>query len=269
MKFDFKSSIALGVCTLAGLVAFAQQNQAQEKEEPAQKIVIVNQDGEKVEPLQESKPAQAPVQAESTKSGAKEARSAKAAAVIGLSVETKDGKLIIKDADGKIREIDTSGAQSIIVNRSANSFTIDGENKTETFGKAVIIGPDGDRQEIILGTPIAGVADFTMPGFRGMIKVDRVDDSFVIGIHCEPVGDAMRAQLELESGLIVRHVVEESPALAAGLQMHDILMFADDRELKSNSDLTENGSDSRQREKQNHFYDDSSRQGSLHRRRPN
>ncbi|MFK7768672.1 MAG: PDZ domain-containing protein [Mariniblastus sp.] len=227
MKFGFKSTIALGICTLAGLVSTTQQNRAQENEA---NIVIVNQDGEPVGELQEK--AIAPATPTTPPTGV--------TARAGVSIQSKDGKIVVKDADGTtVREIDTMGAKSIIVNRSAKSVSINGENQTQTFGKAIIIGPDGERQEITLGTPIDGLTQLGWEGLRGTMKVDRVNNTFMIGVHCEPVDEAMRSQLGLESGLIIEQVMDDTPAANSGVQKHDILMFADDRELKTNTDLSE------------------------------
>ncbi len=222
MKFNFKFSVALAICALVGLSSLSQtraQNSTPENAIPEKPIVIVDKDGERIEPIFQDETPKAEAQAG-------------ASASIG-----KDGKIIIRQGDGSTRELDTSGAQSIIVSRSSKSTTLNGEKKIESFGKAIIIGPNGERQEITLGTPSGGVSDFALPGFRGTMKVDRVDEAFVIGVHCEPVSEAIRSQLKLNSGLIVKHVVADSPAVASGIQKHDILMFADDSELKSQSDL--------------------------------
>lgn len=49
---------------------------------------------------------------------------------------------------------------------------------------------------------------------------------FFIGLDCAPAEDALRAQLGLEAGLVVRSVADDSPAKAAGLQMHDVIIAA-------------------------------------------
>jgi len=232
MKNKLKS-LALACGLIAGCGVVPSFTNAQDEKVEAQ-IEIVNQDGEKVSPVE--------IQIRQKQDQA----SAKATAKAGVSVQNKDGKIIIVDADGTKREIDVQGAQSIIVNQSVKSIMKDGEEKTESFGKAIIIGPDGKRQEIELGAPLDGAAGLNLPGFDfpnfdGMIKVDRVNNKFMIGLNCEPVSEALSAQLKLESGtgLVVKHVGQGTPAEAAGVQLHDILMFADDRSLAKQSDLVE------------------------------
>lgn len=222
-------SLALACGCIAWLALVPTHGLAQESANDVQ-IEIVNQDGEKVRPSAIELKKQ-------------DADSAKA----GITVENKDGKIVIIDADGSRREIDVQGAQSIIVNQSAKSIMENGEQKTETFGKAIIIGPDGKRQEIQLGAPIEGAAVMNWDGiefpsaFAGVFKADRMDNRFMIGVNCEPVSETLSAQLQLESGtgLVVSYVGPDSPAEAAGVQMHDILMFADDRQLEKQLDLIE------------------------------
>ncbi len=212
-------NFGLAFLILAGPL-FGQQNQNE--------VEIINQDGENVKTR---------VIAVQNVDNGDEA---------GITVKNEDGKITIIEADGTKREIDVSGAQSIIVNQSVKSIMKDGEKETQTFGKAIIIGPDGERQEIELGGPIEGQwnLDADQLGLRGrlpgMLRLQRNDVSkYMIGVNCTPVADAIRAQLKLESGvgLVVDHVGTDTPAAAAGLELHDILMFADDKQLTEISDL--------------------------------
>lgn len=54
-----------------------------------------------------------------------------------------------------------------------------------------------------------------------------------LGVEVEPVDEALAAQLKLpaEHGLVVRYVVPDSPAAAAGVQRHDVLTRLDDQLL--------------------------------------
>ena len=157
----------------------------------------------------------------------------------GIMVQNQDGKITIVDADGNQREIDVSGAQSIIVNQAVKSIMKDGEKQTETFGKAIIIGPDGVRQEVELGGNIEGQLGNAMPG-RMRLKWEQ-SNKFMIGVNCSPMTETLKSQLGLETGagLVVEELVDGSPAANAGLQRHDILMFADDTQLATTSDLVE------------------------------
>lgn len=216
---------ALGLATSVALTVACQGQDAGTEENG---IIIVNQDGEKVTASE--------IQGQAAKVSGGIKIKAKGA------IQKKDGKWIVTDADGNEKEIDIQGAQSIVLNQSIESVTENGENKTKRVGKAIIIGPDGKRHEIELGGPmIDGGLQFDFPGFNGIMRAEQIDNSFMIGVNCQPVSDAMRAQLELdaESGLVVVHVSDDSPAHAAGIQKHDILMFADDRQLAKQLDLVE------------------------------
>jgi serine protease Do len=156
-----------------------------------------------------------------------------------ITVNNEDGKITIVDADGNKREIDVSGAQSIIVNQAIKSILKDGEKQTEAFGKAIIIGPDGVRQEIELGGPLEGQLNERVPG-RMRLQWEQ-SNKYMIGVNCTRISEALRTQLDLETGtgLVVEGVVDDSPAGKAGLEQHDILMFADDTHLADTSDLVD------------------------------
>ncbi len=231
--------------TLALLAAWmgAPTMFAQEKEG---EIVIVDEDGQRVGAAQ----IQIATQDDGDVS-------------IGRQFKIEGDKIIITDENGETREIDISGAQSVSVQQSVKSVNKDGEQETVAHGKAIIIGPDGEKQVIELGAPIEGEEN---NGVRMMFGTDLPEGLFVgdepmalkffrnqipgknrsgiskymIGINCGPVSDQLRSHLSLESGigLIVQSVSEESPAAIAGIRKHDILMFADDTELTSVAELS-------------------------------
>ena len=154
-----------------------------------------------------------------------------------ITIDKEDGKITIIDADGNKREIDVSGAQGIIVNQGVKSIIKDGEKQTETVGKAIIIGPDGVRQEIELGGPVQG--QWSQPGMMRLQWEEA--NNYMIGVNCSPISESLTSQLDLESGtgLVVENVSGDSPAEKAGLERHDILMFADDARLAEISDLVD------------------------------
>jgi hypothetical protein len=59
---------------------------------------------------------------------------------------------------------------------------------------------------------------------------EQQEPSYWIGIRCEPVNEALRAQLNLGAGrgLIIEEVVPNSPAAKAGLKQHDVLVQSGD-----------------------------------------
>ncbi|NIP85217.1 MAG: PDZ domain-containing protein [Planctomycetales bacterium] len=62
-----------------------------------------------------------------------------------------------------------------------------------------------------------------------------------IGVVCYPAPEALRAQLKLPAGqgLVVSDVAPDSPAAAAGIRRHDVLLRAGERELAAAADLME------------------------------
>lgn len=65
--------------------------------------------------------------------------------------------------------------------------------------------------------------------------------AFWLGIECFPADDTLRTQLGLPegTGLVVGHVIPEGPAAKAGIESHDVLLKAGDRELREIRDLVE------------------------------
>lgn len=233
-------TFALLVALMGAPSMFAQEDDG--------KIVIVDKDGKQIGAAQiqiEAQDDDGPIS-------------------IGRQFKIEGDKIIITDENGERREIDISGARSVSVQQSVKSVDNDGEQKTVAHGKAIIIGPDGEKQVIELGAPLDGaegngvrmmfgtdlpeglfVGDepMALKFFRSQIPGEHqlAPSKYMIGVNCEPVGDQIRAHLNLESGvgLIIQSVSEESPAETAGIQKHDILMFADDTELTSVADLSE------------------------------
>lgn len=180
-----------------------------------------------------------------------------AAAVASAKIE--GDKIIIIDKDGNTQEIDISDAKGVSVQQSVQTVNNNGEQKTVRKSKAVITKPNGDRQVIELDGPIDG-GEMAMPnmpeihvemldnfgempmglrifghdGLPGSLKTFRGNPSkYMIGVHCEPVGDQLRAHLDLtdDVGLIVKSVSPGSPSESGGIHKHDILIVAEDKEL--------------------------------------
>ncbi|MDP6447225.1 MAG: PDZ domain-containing protein, partial [Pirellulaceae bacterium] len=73
------------------------------------------------------------------------------------------------------------------------------------------------------------------------VNGDGVDGGAVsshwLGVFATPVEGALKAQLNLDSGFVVREVVAKSPAEAAGLQQHDIIKSYAGAKLVGDDDL--------------------------------
>ncbi|MDZ4685907.1 MAG: PDZ domain-containing protein [Planctomycetaceae bacterium] len=56
---------------------------------------------------------------------------------------------------------------------------------------------------------------------------ERAVGKYWIGVGCEPVSESLRSQLGIEwdTGLLVNEVMDDSPAKAAGIQPHDVLVL--------------------------------------------
>ena len=131
---------------------------------------------------------------------------------------------------------------SIIIRKSFSSVDENGERKTESSGKAIVIGPDGQRQEFDLGDDQN--MKIEIPGFGEMLQIPGMDvdaepktATFTLGCRYGSIHPAVKSQLGLESGVMVTQVPQGSAAAKAGVQVHDILLFADEKQLTSQYDL--------------------------------
>ena len=61
--------------------------------------------------------------------------------------------------------------------------------------------------------------------------------TFTLGCRYGSIHPAVKSQLGLESGVMVTQVPQGSAAAKAGVQVHDILLFADEKQLTSQYDL--------------------------------
>ena len=242
----------IAMATVCGLMfgsSVSGQEKKEQKSENKAEVIIINQDGERVDP------------------GELKQRIIRTGDGSGFTFQAKDGKITIVDKDGKKQEIDIAGAKSITIQQSTTSENKDGEQSTVTKGKAVIIGPDGKRHEIELDGPLAlGDAskllmfkdglpkDFAgrlrmlprpmakLEGLPGAIRALPANvGKYMIGVNCGDVPESLRAHLDLDEGvgILVESVSDDSPAAKAGMKRHDILISADDNEIGEVKDLVD------------------------------
>lgn len=240
----------IGALTVFGLLC-GSFSVAQENDTKVESgVIIVNQDGEKVD-VGDLKKRVIRAQVGAQGDGP-------------VKITAQDGKITITDKDGKKREIDISGAQSVMINQSVKTVDENGEKKTVSGGKAIIVGPDGERQEIELGGPLGvgeaaelfmgedgfpkgifgklrglprPMAQLSVPG--AIRAVPGNVGKYMIGVNCKPIPESLRVHLDLEdgAGLIVDSIGEDSVAAKAGMKKHDILLYADDTQLTKLDDL--------------------------------
>ena len=141
--------------------------------------------------------------------------------------------------------------------RIIESATVHGDDKdapkSKVTGKIVIMGPDGKVKEYSLEDKLPDgirvltekIQGKTGDGHEARVFVFDTDDAEVeeqlmIGVHCDIADDVLRAQLKLgESGLVVREVVENSPARESKIQKGDIVFQANGSGLNSVEQLME------------------------------
>jgi len=116
----------------------------------------------------------------------------------------------------------------------------DNEAETKVSGQIVIMGPDGKVKEYSL--------DDELPeSVRVLIRRDKdgehsdeehnvfvfesdaeeAEERLMIGVHCDAADDVLRSHLKLEdAGLIVLEVIDDSPAMEAGIKENDVIFRA-------------------------------------------
>ena len=192
----------------------------------AQDIILLNQDGEKIgaakdvgkEKVVDDKPAVKP----EAGVGAKGEKG---------SATLENGVITVVGPDGKVTTYNMSDARSVTITRSSKTVVDEnGERKKESVNKAILIGPHGIRREIILGD-----------GGGGSVTETKMPKTWMIGATCRPATTVLRAQLRLDEdmGLVVSRVLRGSAAAKAGLQVNDVLMFADQIRLGNRKQLTD------------------------------
>ena len=155
------------------------------------------------------------------------------------------GVLTYTDSDGNEKQVDLDRAQSVVIQQSTQSVNNNGQQETKIVKKAIVVDADGQQHEIDIskngeeGLDLPSMPGAMLNGFPTMFGAKQNVNKYTIGVHCVKVSPAMQAQLNLGegTGLVVDAIGQGSPAEAASLQKHDILLFADDQELMTQDDL--------------------------------
>jgi membrane-associated protease RseP (regulator of RpoE activity) len=122
---------------------------------------------------------------------------------------------------------------------SAGAFALAQQDESRDQGRVVQIGQaDGEQPRVEAENP---VNELNQPGFEESLQQEL--PKYWIGLRGGVVGDddPLRSHLDLPAnqGLLIVEVVPDSPADKAGLKKHDILLRANDIELRDMNDLIE------------------------------
>jgi hypothetical protein len=149
-------------------------------------------------------------------------------------------KIIAKNVDGDSREISIDDARRISVNRSFSSSNVNGNRSVQQKEIATIVAADGETYTVDL-SQISDEGEVTGEPKPIAAKRIEVPKSYWIGVGCQPIPEMLRAQLNLDQnvGLLVHQVMQGSPAETAGIERHDILLYADDQVLTKLEELVD------------------------------
>jgi hypothetical protein len=126
-----------------------------------------------------------------------------------------------------------------IAGEGAASFELGGEPGIDFEAKAFMIGPDGEKREIEINADEIrrnwqlhrGHAEHTEP--VPAPEAEQVEAAelppYYIGVTVTPAPESLRGHLGLpeNTGVVIGEVFEGTPAAAAGLQPHDVIVKAD------------------------------------------
>lgn len=95
----------------------------------------------------------------------------------------------------------------------------------------VIVDENGDGNTFLMVSPVLDTDQV-------LLKIAAGVNEYMIGVSCEPATDALKAQLDIETGLVVNSVVEDAPADGV-IETHDVLLQAGGSDLNGLEDLVE------------------------------
>jgi len=94
--------------------------------------------------------------------------------------------------------------------------------------------------QIAKGLKRAGIDPEAIKRARGFAEAyASPNKKHMIGVECHQIDEALRHQLGLEHGLVVKDVFQGTPAKEAGIEKFDILVEADDIQLAKVRDLVD------------------------------
>lgn len=201
----------------------------------AQDIILLDQNGEKVGVAKVGDKKAAEDAANIVQSKPGDAKNKVGGNAKGkVKATMANGVISITREDGSTEEINLSDARSVVISRSSKTVVgEDGQQQSQTVGKAIVIGPDGVRREIELnnnGDGVSGIAD----------DANR-PKTWMIGVSVAPVSPLLRTHLKLEegSGLVVERVFSGGAADIAGIKANDILLFAEQKLIGTREQLSQ------------------------------
>jgi len=105
-------------------------------------------------------------------------------------------------------------------------------------------GAASDAPFLILQAPAPRIVEVqaAAPGavplaIPAQVDPEAVAGEYWIGVQLEPLPELVRTQLRLERGMVVVHVFDDSPAAKAEVKINDIILRADDKDIKEPQDL--------------------------------
>ena len=150
------------------------------------------------------------------------------------------------ESDKQITE--SKRGKTIVIQKSHEVSSEDETIVIERKTMIILVGPDGKRQqgeldqEPFLSFEFDSDKGWSMGteglGFAPDLEVfDRMPPTgnrakYYLGVQSQPLEPALRVQLGIEHGLIANQVMEGTPAARAGVEQFDILLQANDTELK-------------------------------------
>lgn len=131
-----------------------------------------------------------------------------------------------EDLVDMISDIDEEKKVEIVVMRDGSEKKFEANLKPGEKGSSWVWSDDGDFDFDFGGLPYHLGENFTMNTKGGFL-----------GVEAEELTDQLKAYFEVENGVLIEKVLEDSPAEKAGLKAGDVITQINDRKIEDYRDL--------------------------------
>ena len=162
-----------------------------------------------------------------------------AGALPKVGFASREGSVTYTNDRGVEQTVDLGTARSVSVTQSSQVVVENGRQFVQQTEQMIVVDADGQRHKITISDNGNSGSAVDVDPASGDEANDSPPKNFMIGLHCGPVPELLQAHLRLEpeTGLVVEHVLEGKPAAIAGIEKNDVLLYADDQQLRGISDL--------------------------------
>jgi C-terminal processing protease CtpA/Prc len=133
------------------------------------------------------------------------------------------------DLEDYVEDIKEPKAVDVVVNRDGKEQTIKARVEQAKKEKNYTVTVDDD--DILVNGVTPKIGDFD-------VWVNKADDKGgFLGVQAKNISESMLSYFEVDQGVLIEEVVDDSPAQKAGFKAGDVITKINDREIKDYDDL--------------------------------